>query len=467
MTSRIASREEYDTFLKTHPDAAWIEMMVPDMSGQLRGKRLTPKGAAKLFGEEAEGCRLPGSNYLLDVTGQNVATLPYGGPDGDPDFFCHAVPDTLRPVPWSREPAGQVLCSMTDAGGRPHFADPRHILRRQEERLAERGLFPVMAIELEFHLVDAEAWGERGEVLPARLPLSGERPSATNVYGLDDLGEFSELFSDIADAARTQELDAETAVSEYAPGQYEVNLLHVADAVTACDRAVLLKRTIRQIALRHGAIATFMAKPFADLAGSGLHVHVSLLDREGRNAFAGDAVDPRIGRAISPLLRHAIAGLMNTMAEGMAIFAPHANSYRRLRPGTYAPVSAMWGGDNRTLPIRIPGGDARDLRIEHRVAGADASPYLVAAAVLAGMLHGIEKALEPPEPVSGDGYAQDGAPIPLFWPDALRAFEAGKVLRPALGEKWGEAFLAARRQELETHHFTIPPLDYAWYLRTV
>jgi len=182
-----------------------------------------------------------------------------------------------------------------------------------------------------------------------------------------------------------------------------------------------------------------MAKPFADLAGSGLHVHVSLLDREGRNAFSGDVVDPRIGRAISPLMRHAIAGLVDTMAEGMAIFAPH----------------------------RIPGGDARDLRIEHRVAGADASPYLVAAAVLAGMLHGIERELEPPEPVTGDGYAQEGAPIPLFWPDALRAFEAGEVLPSAFGAKWAEAFLAARRQELETHHFTIPPLDYAWYLRTV
>lgn len=467
MASLIASREELDTFLREHPETAWIEMMVPDMSGQLRGKRLTPKVAAKLFGEDAEGCRLPGSNYLLDVTGQNVATLPYGGPDGDPDFFCHAAPGMLMPVPWSREPAAQVLCSMTDANRQPHFADPRHILRQQEERLAAHGLRPVMAIELEFHLVDAEAWGERGEVLPARLPLSGERPSATNVYGLEDLGEFSELFSDIAEAARIQGLDAETAVSEYAPGQYEVNLLHVADVVTACDRAVLLKRTIRQTALRHGVIATFMAKPFADLAGSGLHVHVSLLDGEGRNAFAGEMPDPRIGRAISPLMRHAVAGLVHTMAEGMAIFAPHANSYRRLRPGTYAPVSAMWGGDNRTLPIRIPGGDARDLRIEHRVAGADASPYLVAAAVLAGMLHGIEHRLEPPEPVSGDGYAQQGLPIPLFWPEALRAFAEGSVLRPALGEKWSEAFLAARRQELEAHHFTIPPLDHTWYLRTV
>ncbi len=163
----------------------------------------------------------------------------------------------------------------------------------------------------------------------------------------------------------------------------------------------------------------------------------------------------------------AIAGMLAAMPDSMLIFAPHQNSYRRYLPGSYAPMVAAWGLDNRSVPVRVPETEGAGARIEHRVAGADASPYLVAAAVLAGMLHGIERELEPPEPVTGDGYAQEGAPIPLFWPDALRAFEAGKVLPSAFGAKWAEAFLAARRQELETHHFTIPPLDYAWYLRTV
>ncbi len=465
MTTFYAGMDELERFIREHPGCTYIELMVPDMSGQLRGKRLSPKAARKLFGEDAEGVRLPGSNYLLDATGRNIDGLEYGGADGDPDFFCHAVPGSLAPVPWAAESAGQVLASMADAAGRPHFADPRHVLACVMDRLDKLGLRAVMAIELEFHLIDAKAMRE-GRIEPARLPLSGRRPGTVNVYGLDDLGEFSALFADIAQTCAAQGLDAETAVSEYGPGQYEINLLHRADALAACDQAVLLKRAIKACALRHGAIATFMAKPFAGQAGNGLHVHVSLVDEAGVNIFSGQDQDGRIGRAISARMKQAIAGLVATMGEGMAIFAPNANSYRRLRPGTYAPVSAIWGGDNRTLPIRIPGGDDADTRIEHRVAGADASPYLVAAAVLAGIHHGLVHELEPPAPVAGDGYEQGGAPLPLFWPEALKAFAGGGILGGYFDAEWRRAYLAARWQELQEHHFTIPQLDYDWYLTT-
>ncbi len=464
MTRQHAGSEELKHFLKHHPDCAFIEMMVPDMSGQMRGKRLAPKAAAKLFGDGG-GVRLPGSNYLLDATGRNVDALPYGGADGDPDFFCHAAPGTLKPLPWSGEQAGQVLCSMSDAEGRPHFADPRHLLARQEARLARMGLRAVVAFEMEFHLVDAEAFRARGEVLPARLPLSGRRPVMTNVYGLDDVGEFSALFSALARAAEEMGLEAETVVSEYGPGQYEVNLKHVTGALQAADRAALLKRAIREVALRHGVIATFMAKPFAERAGNGMHLHISLIDSQGDNAFAGDKPLADTGRRAAPLLGRAVAGLLETMAEAMAIFAPNANSYRRLRPGTYAPVTASWGGDDRTVPIRIPPGGREEMRIEHRVAGADASPHLVAAAVLAGMIHGMEEKLLPPPPAAPGG-GEAGRPLPLFWPQALEAFAGARVLRRAMGEQWAEGFLAARRQELEAHHFTIPPLDHEWHLHT-
>ena len=466
MTRSRAGEEELKRFLKERPDCAFIEMMVPDMSGQLRGKRLSPQAAEKLFGA-GEGVRLPGSNYLLDATGRNVSALPYGGADGDPDFFCHAAAGTLKPVPWSAEAAGQVICSMSDAEGRPHFADPRRLLARQEERLAKMGLRAVVAFEMEFHLVDAEAFRARGEVLPARLPLSGRRPATTNVYGLDDVGEFSALFADLARAAGEMGLEAETVVSEYGPGQYEVNLKHVAGACAAADRAVMLKRAIREVALRHGVIATFMAKPFADQAGNGMHLHVSLIDEAGNNAFAGEEALPGLaGRGVSPLLGRAVAGLLETMAEAMAIFAPNANSYRRLRPGAYAPVAARWGGDDRTVPIRIPPGGAKETRIEHRVAGADTAPHLVAAAVLAGMIHGMEGGLAPPPPAEPGTGEEGGSAIPLFWPQALEAFATGRVVPQALGRTWAEAYLTARRQEMEEHHFTIPPLDHQWYLHS-
>jgi glutamine synthetase len=166
-------------------------------------------------------------------------------------------------------------------------------------------------------------------------------------------------------------------------------------------------------------------------------------------------------------LRHAVGGLLATMPEAMAIFAPNANSYRRLRPGTYAPVRGLWGGDNRTVPLRIPGGGEDSARIEHRVAGADANPYLVVAAVLAGIHHGITHEIAPQEPVVGDGYAEDGGvALPIRWPLALQQFADGEILKPYLGETWCDAFHTARSFEAENHHFTIPTLDYEWYLRT-
>jgi len=461
MQARQQPLAEVDAFLAEHPDIALVDMLVPDMNGILRGKQLTPDAAAKLY---TEGVRLPGSNYLLDWTGHNIPTLEFGSNDGDPDFFCFAAPGSLKQVPGARRKTAQVLASMRDANGKPHFADPRMLLAKVVRKLAALGLKPVIAIEYEFYLVDGQAAGH-GEIMPARSPETNWRNEEINVYGLDDIYDFEALLGDIHEACAVQDLAAETIVSEYAPGQFEINLLHGDDALKACDNAILLERVIKQTAVRHGAIATFMAKPFAEHAGSGLHVHVSLLDKDGRNVFDGPR-DKALGRGISPVMRQAIAGLVGTMAEAMAIFAPNANSYRRLRPETYAPVTGNWGGDNRSLAIRIPGSEPPATRIEHRVAGADANPYLVTAAVLAGIHHGIASKLKAPAPVLGDGYAERGVPLPLKWDGALEAFKSGDVLRRALGAAYCDCFHTARSYECERHHSQIPPLDYQWYLRT-
>lgn len=456
------STSEADAFLAAHPDVETIDMVIADMNGILRGKQLARSGLAKLF---ADGVRLPSSNFLLDWTGQNVTTYRFGTTDGDPDQFCFPVANTLKPAPWSPRPSGQVLASMYHEDGRPFFADPRHILARAIKPLADMGLTPVVAIEYEFYLIDQKAAAE-GVVRPAASPKSGWRSAIINVSNLDDICDFEDLLGDIRGACALQDLPAETFTKEYAPGQFEITLHHNADALAACDQAILLERAIKQVARRHGVIASFMAKPFADCVGSGLHVHVSILDRDGRNVFAGP-LDAKLGRPISDRLRHGIGGLLATMPEAMAIFAPNANSYRRLRPGTYAPVKGLWGGDNRTVPLRIPGGDEKSVRIEHRVAGADANPYLVVAAVLAGIYHGIANAIAPPEPIAGDGYAEDGGvALPIRWTDALQRFAEGGILKPYLGEDWCQAFHTARSFEADNHHFTIPSLDYDWYLRT-
>ncbi len=453
--------QEVDAFLDDNPDVTVADMLVPDMSGILRGKQLVRSVMPKLY---TEGVRLPASNYLLDWTGQSVPPIGYGTIDGDPDWYCKAVPGTLKRVPWSRRPSAQVLTSMEDENGNPHFADPRHILAQVQRRLHDMGLRAVVAIEYEFYLIDQEA-AARGEIMPARSPSSGWRPSITNVYGHDDLADFSELFDDIHEACELQDLPAETFVVEYAPGQFEINILHTDDAVHACDNAILLERCIREVSRAHGVIATFMAKPFIEQTGSGLHVHVSLIDEEGNNVFAGP-MDPTINRPISGTMRNAIAGVVDTLPEAMAIFAPNANSYRRLMPGAYAPVNTHWGGDNRTLCIRIPPSDEKAIRIEHRASGADANPYLVTAAVLAGIHHGIANELTPPPPVVGDAVEVAGIALPSRWESALDKFAASTVLPEYLGAEYCKCYHGARAHEAEKFHAHIDPLEYQWYLRT-
>ena len=273
---------------------------------------------------------------------------------------------------------------------------------------------------------------------------------------------FSRKFTTLA---RCRAFPAETFVAEYAPGQFEINILHSDDALKACDNAILLERCIKEVARKHGLIASFMAKPFIEQTGSGLHVHISLVDGDGNNVFAGP-MDEAIKRPISDTMRHAIGGVVETLPEAMAIFAPNANSYRRLMPGAYAPVNTHWGGDNRTLCIRIPPSDEKAVRIEHRAAGADANPYLVTAAILAGIHHGISNKITPPPPVTGDASEVEGTELPARWEAALDLFAQSKVLPTYLGEEYCKCFHGCRKYEADNFHAHIDPLEYQWYLRT-
>jgi glutamine synthetase len=227
------------------------------------------------------------------------------------------------------------------------------------------------------------------------------------------------------------------------------------------DDAVLFKRAIRGVAARHGRIACFMAKPFAGMAGTGMHLHASLADTHGRNAFAAD--DP----AGTPLLRHAIGGLRNTLADGMAVFAPNANSFRRFRAMSYAPVAPTWGINNRSVSLRVPAGPPASRHVEHRVAGADANPYLVAALVLSGMQRGIEGTMDPGPPVVGNGYEQaSAADLPTDWRASLAQASRSEFLAWALGPEFLRIFLAIKQRECEKFGALVSDRDYEWYLDT-
>ena len=453
---------EMDAFLAANPDVESIELLVPDMCGMLRGKRLTRDSFGKLFADEV---RVPGSICLLDATGQDVPTIHYGIADGDPDYFCRPVPGTLTTVPWAERPMGQIMASLVDDDGEPLHYDTRTILANAVAKLAGIGLSPTVAIELEFYLLDQDP-GPDGHPRPAYSQESGYRQSTTQVLGTEELFDFEIFLNEVDEACKAQAIPAEAVSKEYAPGQYEINLHYVADALTACDQAVMLKRAIKGVARRNGLLASFLAKPFQETAGSGTHVHVSLYDKDGNNALAGP-VDEALGIPAGPALRHAVGGLVASMAESMAIFAPNANSYRRFQPGMFVPVSPSWGVNNRSAGLRIPPSDEKALRIEHRNAGADANPYLVTAAVLAGIHHGLTNKIDPPPHSVGDQDPGDLPDLPLNWHAALDRFRDGDILPAYLGEKYHRLYDACRRYECVQYHARIQPLDFEWYLRTV
>jgi glutamine synthetase len=450
--------QELEDFLAAHPETRYLEALTVDMNGILRGKRAEREDFSKLF---RGGMNLCAATAILDSRGHTFESIPYGVNDGDPDVKGIAVPGSLAPVPWVSLPAAQVLIEMRNFDGTPYPRDPRNVLRNALQPLADMGLRPVMATELEFYLVEHD--GERFQPRLPRIPGSDQPQPGLQYAMMEDLYEVDDFLADLDAICSAQNVPAGAALSEFSPGQFEVNLHHVDDPLLACDHAVLLKRAIKAAAAKNGLGATFMAKPFAETAGSGLHLHMSLLDDAGNNVFAGESRDG----AFSDSLRHVVGGLGALMAESMAIFAPNANSYRRHAPGNYVPASPTWGVNHRGVAMRVPLSAPANTRIEHRVAGADANPYLVVAAILAGVHHGLTHECEP-MPMTAEG-TQIGyeVTVPIRWPQALDAFDAASVLPAYLGADYCEMFSLCRREEEGNYNAEIPTKDFEWYLRAV
>ncbi|QTF93999.1 glutamine synthetase family protein [Halomonas sp. BM-2019] len=452
--------DDVRAFLAAHPRIESIDLLISDLNGVMRGKRIPRRSLDKVF---ERGMALPASVFALDILGNTIEATGLGFSTGDADRVCRPLPGSLVAVPWApRSHQAQLLMTMEEADGSPFFADPRQVLARQLKRLAARGLTPVVAVELEFHLVDRER-SASGELQPPRSPASGERASLSRLYSIQELDEYAELLEAIQAAAEVQGLPLDTLLTECAPGQFEITLTHGADALAACDHAVLLKRLIKGVAWRHGLEATFMAKPYGQEAGNGTHVHLSLVDAEERNVFAAADGAP-LG---TPLLHQAVAGLLELMPACMALFAPNLNSYRRLQPGLYVPLAPSWGFDNRSVAVRIPSGPNAARRLEHRVAGADANPYLLLAALLAGIEHGLAGERVPPAPITGNAYEQCPPTLTNSWCRALELLEASEPVGDALGRDFVAVFLANRRAERDQALRHVSRLELDWYLRHV
>lgn len=294
---------------------------------------------------------------------------------GEPDRSCIPVPGTLTPSAADPQSIAQVQLTMVDEDGAPFDVEPRNVLNRLWQQLRQRGLFPVVAVELEFYLLDRKRDAE-GYLQPPCAPGTDDRNTQSQVYSVDNLNHFADVLYDIDELAKLQLIPADGAVAEASPGQFEINLHHTDNVLDACDDALALKRLVRLMAEKHKMHATFMAKPYEEHAGSGMHIHISMLNNKGENVLVdGDGED-------SVLLKRALAGMIDLMPASMALLAPNVNSYRRFQPGMYVPTQASWGHNNRTVALRIPCGERQNHRVEYRVAGADANPYLVMAAIL-------------------------------------------------------------------------------------
>lgn len=449
-----ADHAELDAFLTAHPATAFADLFFTNLSGVARGKRLRRADLAAAY---EHGVHLPGSIMVVDVTGLDLDE-PELWPDGDADRLAWPVAGTLTAAPWLGPEAAQVMLSLRELDGNRCQLDPRTILQGVVDRFAADGLTPVLACELEFTLLDAERTVAGG--VQQRRGSDGRHAAEAQVFGLEPDDIASDYLRALWSACDVIGVPAGTAISEYAPGQLELTLAHRPDAVAACDDAVRFKRAAKGVAAAHGVAATFMAKPFAAQPGSGLHLHISVLDVNGANILAADAPEG------SAALRHAVGGACDAMGDSMAIFAPNANSYRRFTQPSYTPARACWGVNKRTVAVRIPAGPAASRRLEHRVSGADANPYLAAAAALAGIHHGLTNRIDPGPPVTGDDHDGTGERLPSDWAYAIERCARSALLRDYLGARVIDVFSAVKRGEQARFDAVVPRLDYDWLLRS-
>ncbi len=451
MTSSHANVQEALDFLAQYPDVQTIELLIADLNGVVRGKRIERNLLTKVY---KKGFYLPGSVMALDATGTTVEDSGLGMDVGDCDRLCYPVPGTLSLVPWHEGgDRAQALCTMFETDGSPFFADPRQVLVCALDRFNTLGFTPGIALELEFYLIDSQT-NDQGQIQPPLIPGTDRRMSSKQAYSVDDLDDYDFFIRDVIATARAQNIPADTVIAEYAPGQFEVNLDYGHDILAAADQAVLLKRVISSVAKKYGMQASFMAKPYIEESGNGLHMHLSLMDSDGKNVFAAD--DP----TLNPLLKSAVAGLLDMADATQALLCPNINSYRRLSPEAFAPTSKTWGLDNRTVAIRIPSGGKESTRIEHRIAGADANPYLAVTVLLAGVVEGIQQQMTPPEAIEGNAYEQHPPHIADNQRDALRAMSADDRVLSWFGQDFIDVYQTCKWSEVQLFERQITPLEY-------
>ena len=356
---------EVKTYLANNPLPQSIDVLIADANGILRGKQFPGDQLESLY---KKGANLPISLMFGDVRGATPEALLIPPLVGDPDINYKAVEGSLRPVPWTRVPTAQLFLRATDSNGDYLVSDPLSVLERVVNRLNADGMYPTIALEGEFYLLDPSK-SPPEPLKPANGWPSFEGPQ---VYALEPLRDVQGFLNGVKEVASAQSIPLTSILCEYGDSQFEMNLNHSSAITEHARDFMLLKHAIKNIAETNGQLASFMAMPLRNNGGSGCHIHVSMMDKDGHNIFGQDEAKLLAG----------IGGLMETMSESLAACAPYANSYRRYRKDGWSPNSGNWGRNHRLVSLRIPISGEKDKRVEHRIAGADVNPYLLCAAVL-------------------------------------------------------------------------------------
>ncbi len=443
-------------------DIEYLDILVASMSGIFRGKRIPASDIGKLVAGQLS---LPRSIATMDIAGATPLCLKEGYGDGDPDTVYLPLKHSLAMVPQmgnSGKNRAQIMVTADPKHKNTNaYQNPRAILAKALSLFHICGLFPQAAIELEFFLIDPASI-KKGVLQPPKSQSSNRKVATEQCLGMGALEDFSPFLDKLQEVLKLQNLNPEALSAEYSQAQFELNQPHNKDLLYVCDQAMLLKHAVKSVARQFGLEATFMAKPYLELPGSGMHVHCSVLDKKGKNIFSSGKKG-----ALSQEFFHAVGGLSKTACDFFPLLAPTGNSYRRFMGGAFAPVNSAWGYNNRSVALRVPLlHGTEDSRIEHRIAGADSCPYLTMAAVLFGIDYGMKNKVKPPKESVADKIYEKHI-LPWRWGEALYRFKKSAIAKNYLGADVHNFLHGYYASEYEAYHSYMPKRDIDRYLESV
>jgi glutamine synthetase len=435
----VSQQDVYQSWLQER-EIEDVEAFVPDMAGSARGKVLPADkfGSGKLKMPEAIFAQTISGDYVNNE--KNVE---------DRDMTLMPDPTTLRPVPWVAEPAASVFLDCYRSDGSPVDTSPRAVLRQVLRKYESQGWAPVVAPEVEFYLLKQHS-DANAEAEPPQGRL-GWTEGARQPYSIDTMNDFEPFINDLYKYCEEQGIRIDTLSQEMGPAQFEINFLH-GHPIELADQVFLFKRTVREAAIEHEMHATFLAKPMSQEAGSALHVHQSVADKDGNNIFSDKKGEP------TELFYGFLGGLQTYMPQAMLMFAPYVNSYRRFLNPWSSPVNLAWAIDNRTVGLRVPESDAENRRIENRLAGSDVNPYLVIAGTLACGYLGMMEGLKPNDPVEGSAYGEDHS-LHRHIHVATEALKASDAMRSMLGDNFVDLYCTLKDDEYKEFQEIITPWE--------